>query len=89
MRNDLDYGKITEAEALVEQGDQIASVNCMCCQGHSLEGKKEGQPGYCPSCHGTCSIDEPAWRSWAWKAKIDYWQARAMIAEMALEGKAP
>ncbi len=87
MRNDLDYNMADKARELVKEGDKTISVNCMCCQGHSMPGREEGEPGYCPSCDGTTYIKDTAWKRWSWERKIDYWQARAMLAEMALEGK--
>lgn len=39
---------MTLDEALAKE----VTVNCQCCQGMSLQGRKEGEPGYCPSCNG-------------------------------------
>lgn len=36
-----------------------AWVNCQHCQGHSLPGREQGQPGYCSSCRGMGEI----WKS--------------------------
>jgi hypothetical protein len=82
--DDLDFSKYFEAVALVDAGNVVASINCMCCQGHSLPGAKEGQPGHCGECLGCSYVDVVAWKSWPLEKKLDYWQARALIAEAKL-----
>jgi hypothetical protein len=37
----------------------VALYNCELCYGHSLPGSTEGQPGWCPDCHGLAFIERP------------------------------
>lgn len=42
-----------------ELDDLLAATvqkSCECCQGHSMPGRKQGEPGYCPSCGGTLYV---------------------------------
>ena len=85
MSSDLDFTKVEDARRLIEKGNEEVKVNCSSCQGHSWPGRKAGEPGYCSSCDGEAYVRIPLWERWGWEAKIDYWQARALVAEMELK----
>jgi hypothetical protein len=85
LRKDLDYSRFAEAEKLVAEGDRVVEANCSCCQGHSLPGREKGKPGYCPECGGEAYVRVPAWKRWPLEGKVDYWQARALVAECRLD----
>lgn len=81
--SNLDYSKIDTAKALVAEGNKTIDINCSCCQGMSLTNDSKS-PGYCPQCGGKAYVSVPAWTHWFENDKLDYWQARALIAEYKL-----
>lgn len=87
MRDDLNYTLAGNAAALIADGDKLSASNCMTCQGHSMPSVSVGFPGHCPECLGTGLIVLAAWKRWTDNRKLDYWQARALVAELALQSQ--
>lgn len=79
---DLDFSKIVAAKELVEAGNQLVQMGCSCCQGQGSS--RLGSPGYCSECQGEAYVTKKVWTRWASERRMDYWQARALIAEYNL-----
>lgn len=53
-------------------------VNCLCCQGHSFPGSKEGEHGHCPVCGGLAVVRKSAYASLTDAQRVDVLEAEVM-----------
>lgn len=81
---DVDYKLYDVAKKTITDGDEIIEINCSCCQGMSMPNRKKNQPGYCPMCAGETYVKIKRWEHASYEFRIDYWQARALVAEKDL-----
>ena len=78
----VDHSRIAEARETITNAEELIEKTCPTCggMGSGIEGTRE----YCEECKGAAFIQEERWVFDSLLA-IDYWQARTLVAEVALQ----
>ena len=64
-------------ETLDQLLNESVEINCSCCQGMSLHGRK-GKPGYCPECKGVATVLRNAYAMLTDAQRVEVLEAEVM-----------